>query len=99
MEEREREGAGPASRGAEGMGDSGGSVVSVDVERISFGGKVSPPSFASRFCETRAAIWLLGLGLGLGARARARGDGLPDDFCAGMNLFDFVASLLPSCSS
>jgi hypothetical protein len=33
----ERERAGPAA----GMGDSGGSVVSVDVERISFGGKVS----------------------------------------------------------
>lgn len=36
------------------MGDSGGSVVSVDVERISFGGKVSPPSH--RFLEIRA-VW------------------------------------------
>jgi hypothetical protein len=84
------------------MGDSGGSVVSVDVERISFGGKVSPSSPTSVSWEPvlsvpLAAIWVLGLG-----SVRRRIGTLPSDFFGG-NLFHFcavaVAQLFSSSSA
>lgn len=59
-EEEREEQARRRGRRRAGMGDSGGSVVSIDVERISFGGKVRPhPPRAlpvSRACFPRAAL-------------------------------------------
>jgi hypothetical protein len=39
------------------MGDSGGSVVSVDVERISFGGKVRQAGRPPCFLAVPCALW------------------------------------------
>jgi hypothetical protein len=50
------------------MGDSGGSVVSVDVERISFGGKVraSPCYFSLSYSNPQNFVlaWLISAGTG-----------------------------------
>jgi hypothetical protein len=60
-----------AAAAAAGMGDSGGSVVSVDVERISFGGKVWAAPYSPLLSSLLRLISVLREGRGDGGQGSA----------------------------